>query len=80
VPTLGGMLLHQLIDLYSLIIIGAVLVSWTELRPDNPVVKFLRSATEPVLEPIRRILPKMGGIDLSPIVVLIGLRLLGGIL
>jgi YggT family protein len=73
------MMLYRLIDLYSLIIIGAVLVSWIEVPHDNPVVKFLRNATEPVLTPVRRALPETGGIDFSPIVVLIGLRLLGGI-
>ena len=73
------MLLDRLIDLYSLFIIGAVVVSWIEVPRDHPVVKFLRSATDPVLTPVRRALPTTGGIDLSPLVVLIGLQLLAGI-
>ena len=71
------MLLNQLIDLYSLIIIAAVVVSWIEVPRDHPAVKLLRNVTEPVLAPVRRVLPTTGGIDFSPIVVLICLQLLG---
>ena len=78
-PTVRIMIFDQLIDLYSLVIIGAVVVSWIEVPRDNPAVKFLHSATEPLLGPIRRALPTTGGIDFSPIVLLIGLQLLGRI-
>ena len=71
------MLIDRLIDLYSLIIVGAVVVSWIDVPRDNPAVRLLHRATDPVLAPVRRALPKTGGIDLSPFVVLIGLRLLG---
>jgi YggT family protein len=73
------MLLDQLIDLYSLVIIAAVIASWVDVPHDHPIVKFLRNVTEPVLNPIRGALPTMGGIDYSPVVVLIGLQLLGRI-
>ncbi|MFC1594240.1 YggT family protein [Candidatus Omnitrophota bacterium] len=55
--------------LYWLILIRA-LISWVSPDPYNPIVQFLYKATEPVLEPIRRILP-LGlrlGIDISPII------------
>jgi YggT family protein len=71
------MLLNQLIDLYSLVIIAAVVVSWIDVPRDHPAVKLLRNVTEPVLAPVRGVLPQTGGIDFSPIVVLIGLQLLG---
>jgi YggT family protein len=74
------MLIDRLIDLYSLIIIGAVVVSWINVPRDNPGVRLLHRATDPVLTPVRRALPETGGIDLSPLVVLIGLRLLGWLL
>jgi YggT family protein len=74
------MLLVRLIDLYSLVIVAAVVVSWTNLPRDNPVVRFLYAVTEPVLEPIRRVLPELGGIDFSPVVVIVVLRLVAGIL
>ena len=74
------MLLIELLDIYSLIVFGAVIISWIQLPPSNPVVRFLATATEPVLAPIRRVLPDMGGLDFSPLVLLIGLRLLRGLL
>jgi len=76
---LGEMLLARLIDLYTLIIVAAVAVSWMNLPRDNPVVRFLHAVTEPVLEPIRRVLPELGGIDFSPVVVIVVLRLVVGI-
>ena len=74
------MLIDRLIDLYSLIIIGAVVVSWVDAPRDNPAVRVLHRATDPVLTPVRRALPETGGIDLSPLVVLIGLRVLAWLL
>ena len=50
-----------------LIIIRAV-ISWVSPNPYHPIVQFLYRSTEPVLAPIRRRLPWMGGVDLSPIV------------
>ncbi len=52
--------------LYWLILVRA-LISWVNPDPFNPVVQFLTRATEPILQPIRRILPPMG-IDISPII------------
>ena len=74
------MLLIDLLDIYSLIVFGAVIVSWIQLPPTNPVVRFLDTVTEPILAPIRRVLPDMGGLDFSPLVLLIGLRMLRGLL
>lgn len=70
------MLLIRLIDLYSLIVLAAVVVSWTNMPREHPAVRFLDGLTEPLLGPIRKVLPPMGGIDFSPLVLLIGLRLL----
>jgi YggT family protein len=52
-----------------IIIIRAIL-SWVNPDPYNPIVRFLHQITEPVLNPIRRRLPFMGGVDISPIVVI----------
>ncbi len=55
---------------YLWIIIGRVIVSWVNADRYNPIVRFLYSATEPVLARVRRRLPAVaGGFDLSPIVV-----------
>jgi YggT family protein len=62
-----------LLDIYSWIIIAAALMSWVSPDPRNPIVMFLRQVTEPVLNPVRRLLPpwKTGGLDLSPLIVLL---------
>jgi YggT family protein len=64
------------IDLYSLVLFAAMILSWLDLSPDNPLVRIVRQLTEPVLRPLRGVLPAMGGVDFSPMVVLLGLRLL----
>jgi len=65
-----------LLGLYSWVIIAAALISWVSPDPRSPVVMFLRQATEPVLAPVRRLLPswKTGGLDLSPLIVLIAIQ------
>lgn len=68
------LLLVRLIDLYSLVVLVAVIMSWMRLDPRNPLVMIVRSLTEPVLAPIRQVLPPMGGLDLSPMVLLIALQ------
>jgi YggT family protein len=73
------MLLIRLIDAYSLIILAAVVVSWTNVPREHPAVRLLDRLTEPVLAPIRKVLPPMGGMDLSPLVLLIGLRVLASL-
>jgi YggT family protein len=74
------MLLARLIDLYSLIVLAAVIVSWIQLPPYHPVVKLLNTLTEPALAPIRKVIPPMGGLDITPMLLLILLQLIKGIL
>ena len=60
------------LSLYMWIIIGRAVISWVNPDPYNPIVKFLTSATEPVLYPIRRKMPiHLGGIDFSPVLIII---------
>ena len=66
--------LDILLTLYMWIIIGRAVISWVNPDPYNPIVRFLNSATEPVLYPIRRRLPlSLGGIDFSPILVILAI-------
>ena len=65
------MLLVRLLDLYTLVILAGVILSWTSLPYDHPLVRVSRALTEPLLAPIRRVLPTMGGIDFSPMVLLV---------
>ncbi len=72
-------LLIQILEIYKWILIAAVIVSWlTAFNVINVHNNFVRSLlrvllalTEPVLAPIRRMRPSMGGLDLSPIVVFV---------
>ncbi len=74
------MILIKIIDLYSLIVFVAVILSWFQLPYDNPAVQIVNRLTEPLLQPIRRVLPTMGRMDFSPIVLLVGLQMLKGFL
>ena len=69
----------QIIGLYKLVLIARIALSWIPHNPHNPVITFLYKITEPVLEPVRRIIPSIGGIDISPIVVFIGLSFIKGV-
>jgi YggT family protein len=70
------MLFARLLDIYSLILLVAVILSWTGLRYDHPLMRISRALTEPLLRPIRRLLPTIGGIDFSPMVLLIAIGFL----
>ena len=62
------------LSLYMWIIIGRAIVSWVNADPYNPIVRFLHSATEPVLSAIRRKVPVFyRGIDFSPILVILAI-------
>ena len=67
------------LNLYTWVLIGIAVFSWlyafniinSSNQFVNAIGRFLFNVTEPVLAPIRRVLPNLGGIDLSPIVVLV---------
>jgi YggT family protein len=72
------MAVAQLVDFvltaYMWIIIGRAIISWVNADPYNPIVRFLYEATEPLLGRIRRILPiNMGGIDFSPMILIMAI-------
>ncbi|MCH7745892.1 MAG: YggT family protein [Chloroflexi bacterium] len=52
-------------------LIGRVILSWINVSPSNPISIFIFQVTEPILAPIRRLLPKMGALDLSPMIAII---------
>ena len=57
-----------LLTIYKYILIAAALISWVNPDPYNPIVNFLHRVTEPLLSRIRRKMPYMGAVDLSPLV------------
>ena len=75
-------LIDTILNIYFWIILATVIMSWLTafgvVNGANPYVRqiayALRRLTEPLLGPIRRLLPDLGGIDISPIVLLIGLQ------
>ena len=82
----GGMtailwLIDQVIYLYIMVVVGQVILSWlvafkvvnTHNRFIYMVGDFLFRATEPALKPIRRVMPNLGGLDISPVILILGL-------
>ena len=77
-------LIHTLIWLYIYVLIAAAVMSWllafNVINSYNTTVRmiweFLYRVTEPALRPIRAILPNLGGIDISPVILNVGLMFL----
>ena len=69
-------LLALLFDLYGLALFVRILFGWLRVPYTSPVMRFLWSITEPLLAPIRQVLPPFYGIDFSPIVAYLLLRFL----
>jgi YggT family protein len=72
--------ISYLITLYTYVVIAGVIMSWlmafNVVNPYNPFVRSvwqaLNAVTEPLLRPIRRMMPDLGGIDVSPVILLLG--------
>ncbi|MFO7972231.1 MAG: YggT family protein [Desulfobacterales bacterium] len=69
-----AVVLNYVLHFYMWIVIARAVLSWVNPDPYNPIVRFIHNVTEPVLYRIRRKLPlDLGGIDFSPIVVILGI-------
>ncbi|KKO18616.1 MAG: hypothetical protein BROFUL_02673 [Candidatus Brocadia fulgida] len=77
-----GTLLGKLISLYEIALLIRIVLSWVPHNPYNQAIQFLYKITDPVLNPVRRLIPPFRGIDFSPVIVFIGLgvvkRMVGG--
>jgi YggT family protein len=72
--TAVALVLNTVLQIYMWIIIGSAILSWVNPDPFNPIVRFLRAVTEPVLSEVRKRIPvSFGGIDFSPIIVILGI-------
>ncbi len=70
-------ILHMVINLYIWVVIISALITWVNPDPYNPIVQVLRRATEPVYSFVKRYISTViGGIDLSPIIIILGLQFL----
>jgi YggT family protein len=79
-----GQLLLLILDIYFWIIIASVIISWlvafevvnVKNQQARNLMDLLHRATEPVYRPIRKYVPPIGGIDITPIIVIIGISIL----
>lgn len=72
-------LVANILFLFEIALFGRVILSWFPISPQSPVASIYRllyQVTEPVLGPIRRMLPPMGGFDFSPLIVILLLGVL----
>ena len=77
VVAMVGFLIHGFLDVYLLLIFIRIIFSWGQVSPyTNRVMRFLVRATDPVLVPLRRVIPPLGMMDISPIVAFIIIWLL----
>ena len=63
-----GYIIYGLLSIYLILIIARVVLSWGQFTYRNRLMRFLINATEPLLGPLRRTLPPLGWIDISPLV------------
>lgn len=70
-------ILHMVINIYIWVVIISALITWVKPDPYNPIVQVLRKLTEPVYAYMRKYVPTMiGGVDLAPIIIILGLQFL----
>ena len=84
IPTPVFLLIDAILSLYQVVIFAMVIMSWLvgfnvinrHNRFVDAIWRTLIALTEPVLGPVRRMMPNMGGVDISPLVVLLGVYFL----
>ena len=72
-------ILASTIQLLSLAILARALLSWVRPDPYNPIVRALNAITDPILEPLRRIIPRIGMMDLTPMAAMFMLFILASL-
>jgi YggT family protein len=65
-----------LLSILNVLIFVRVLLSWFPIDPNNPIIRVLFDLTEPVLAPFRKVIPRIGMFDLSPLACLLVLNFL----
>ena len=75
-------ILCAVLQVYFLVLIGRIILSWFPVQPGTTmasIASILFELTEPVLGPLRRVIPPLGMFDLSPLVAFIGIQVLKGV-
>ncbi len=74
-------LIDLIARLYQIVLLARVLLSWVQVDPYHPAVQFLYQITEPVLRPIRQIVPPTAmGLDFSPLIAMVLVEVLASII
>lgn len=68
--------LNQLINIFFYAVIAVTILSWITPLAHGPIIEILVRVSEPLIKPIRRVLPNISGLDFSPLFLIIGLKLL----
>jgi YggT family protein len=64
-----AVIVNLALDVYMWIVIARAVLSWINIDPFNPIVRFIHNVTEPVLRQVRSRVPAIEGIDISPMIV-----------
>lgn len=74
-------LIDLIARLYQIVLLARVLLSWVQVDPYHPAVQFLYQITEPVLRPIRQVVPPTAmGLDFSPLIAMVLVEVLASII
>jgi YggT family protein len=72
--------LEMLLQILSIAILVRVLLTWFPVDPSNPIIRILYDITEPILAPLRKVIPRIGMFDLSPIAAMLLIQFIAGAL
>ena len=74
-----GYFIYILCWVLTIIIVLRAIVSWFPTNPSNPLVAILNRITEPILLPLRKIIPRIGMIDITPMIAIVLLLIIGNV-
>ena len=72
-----GYFIYILCWVLTIVILLRAIVSWFTVNPSNPLVVILYRITEPILMPLRRIIPRIGVMDITPVIAIVLLLIIG---
>lgn len=75
-----GTFIQVLFQVLIFAILIRALISWFPIGQDSPIIRILDDVTEPILAPLRRVVPRLGMMDITPIVAMIALQILESML
>jgi YggT family protein len=64
-------ILNTILSLLTYAIIIRAVLSWVRPNPNNPLVRLLNKVTDPIMKPLERIIPPLGGLDITPVIAIV---------